>query len=192
MEEIGAFIVKCTGIFISAGVGGFIGSLIVELIKSRLSKKNKEHEVIFTKYHERQSVVLADLYAKLSVMVRNITSYIMPSADYKADNTNHNNFEQVVMDSISDFKHYSNDNEIFIPEEIRSIVYLIQQAIDETVGKAWSQLPFKKNITKTDSIKKYASKLKTIQTLHDKAKDDFKYLRTKLDVEIKKVLYPKA
>lgn len=85
-------------------------------LKDRLEKVAMEHQVRFTKLHEKRAEVLAELYRLMAVGLAGVHSFISP-IQLGGDPTQQQKFV-VAMNNQADFFTYLDQNKIYLPRNI--------------------------------------------------------------------------
>ena len=184
-------LIKYFGVMAFAGLGGITGSLIIEKWKSHLGKKNREHDVVFTKYHEKQLEILPQLFKIISKLERDLDIYLYLMRGYTNeldDNKLFVDFEKEVISNAMEFSNYYYDNEIFFEKKFRNKIKVIIETIDETFGRVWKVHKNFMSIQSASNNNQLPETWEKVISLNEKYKEEFPKLKDELREEIHSVL----
>ncbi len=164
-------------------------------LKNQLDRLNKEHEVVFTKYHEKQSIVLAEYFSKMSVMERSIKYCLGVAASENNEGMGETleTAKKVIIECVG----YYNDNEIYFSSEIRSHVESTRNAIESIFNVAeryiLNMIDMDSETSLTEKqLGKYLDLRDKVGELLNKSHEVFPKLRQELRKEIRIILQGKA
>ena len=108
----------------------------IERLKSELQIAALEHEVRFTKLHERRAEVIARLYSLL-VELEDIGKWYVLVGGYEAERAKRDEAWKTASDKIKEFYSYFEQHQIYFAEDICAIVTQFAETVRKSVVGVW-------------------------------------------------------
>lgn len=101
----------------------------IEQLKSELQRQTLEHQIKFSKLHEKRASVISELYALLSETLRAAESFLSP-LQY-GDNSHMLNKYKIAMDKSAELYIFFDNHRLYLPESIGTI---LEQLLSDVRG----------------------------------------------------------
>ncbi len=152
--------------------------LTLERAKYELTKDAAEHQVMFSRLHEKRADAIAETYARLTEVHLSLGDYVKIFSD-EASKTVEDR-KQIFLDTYNNFKSQYRINKIFIPKHIEIIINNLDHEIRESFYDFRYKIEMSKG-TNENSSKEWLE-------IYKKVRDDLQTAIDELAIEFRSLL----
>jgi hypothetical protein len=105
----------------------------IERLKSSLQIVAMEHQVRFTKLHEKRAEIIADLYKKLIDLHRHAEYFVM-TRENNSDPAKDKEFREIQQE-MADFQKFYQEHQIYLPLDVCTS---LENLLSEITGNVWA------------------------------------------------------